>query len=339
MLSKKICNHKKCFLYIFFLLLISIFFVGFFVGKHLESNRFKNFISSFKSLREDGYNYKLINPLLGTISAPATDVGIFSTKAEEISSYLEKEKEEGNLSDYSFYFRDLSSPLWFGLNENKSFVPASLFKLPIAIAAYKQGENDESFLNKTFIYTQEISDINKNNQTNEESSLIIGKEYSTEDLIEIMLEMSDNGAKNLLIEHLDKKYIEDLFSVLMLIDPLGEKSYEISSRKYSLFLRLLYNSSYINMKHSENILSLLSKSTFKDGVVAGVPANIVVAHKFGVHDEDGGYKALHDCGIVYHKERPYVICFMTQGKNAEVLFKIISHVSKIIYESQDIGDL
>jgi beta-lactamase class A len=172
--------------------------------------------------------------------------------------------------------------------------------------------------------------------------LEIGKAYSVEDLVSIMLMNSDNGAKNLLLTLTDRNYIKQLFSIVSLVNPETTKALTISSREYALFFRVLYGSSYLNEEHSERILSLLSQSTFKDGLVAGLPEGTPVAHKFGTYefDEtiDGKVRSaqqLHDCGVVYHKENPYIFCLMTKGKDTNTLFKVISHVSKLVYDYQD----
>lgn len=310
------------------------FVIGYGIGIYKEKAVINGFIKSFRNIRQSSDRYPMIDPLLGVTSAPATDVGVYVDLQNDVVEYLNEKKASGELYDYSIYFKDLDSPLWFGVNEETSFVPASLFKIPIALTIYKQGENNPSFLEKRVVYTNEVAKINENENT-EVSSLIVGNSYTIEELVTIMLELSDNGAKNLLISNLDVRYIKDLFRVMLLVDPLSQQGYEISSRKYALFLRLLYNSSYLNEEHSNYILTLLSKSTFKDGLVAGLPAGIDVAHKFGTYTEiNGRYSVLHDCGIVYVADDPYVVCIMTKGKNIPSLLKVISHVSKMIYEGE-----
>ncbi len=318
---------------------------GYFLGTYIQKYKYAGFIKSFRNLRDTSDNYKFINPLVSGVSAPATDVGVFEDVQKEISSYLRKEKSKGNLYDYSFYFRDMNTGLWFGDHESTSFFPASLFKLPIAIAVYKQGEKDPSFLKKQVIYTKEISDLNKVTQLNAESSLVVGRAYSVEELVYKMLTLSDNGAKDTLLSSLDTTYLNNLFHLAILAEPMATQVYEISSRKYSLFLRMLYGSSYLNEEHSELLLNLLSQSTFKDGLVAGIPEHITIAHKFGVYQFSEIVKGkefpsvqLHDCGIIYHIAKPYIICFMTKGKDEAVLFRIISHISKMVYDYQDNND-
>jgi hypothetical protein len=75
---------------------------------------------------------------------------------------------------------------------------------------------------------------------------------------------------------------------------------------------------------------------YKDGLIAGVPSNITISHKFGereLTDEKGNVvNQLHDCGIVYYPEHPYLLCIMTRGKNIDNLSRSISAISKIVYQ-------
>ena len=329
---------------------IAIFFflAGFFAGDWFKQQQIISFVSSFETIRENGDNYSYINPLIGTVSAPATNVGIYSDLQKTLKSYIGKEENNKDLYNISFYFRDLASPMWFGVNEDVSFFPASLFKLPVAIAAYKQEEKEPGFLNKKLVYTKDIDDYNKSLSANADSILKIGASYSVEDLILTMIEKSDNGAKDLLLTELKKVYLVDLFRIVTGKDPFASDKYEVSSRTYAHFLRILYGASYINEEHSEYLLSLLAKTDFRDGIVAGVPKTVRVANKYGVYQEEDGIDGktrhsvvLHDCGIIYHVGHPYIICIMTKGKDAETLFHVLSTISRIVYSYQtnhDIGD-
>ena len=330
---------------IFLLLVVAV--CSYQLGIVTEKAKYSRFLSSFKNIREDSDKYSFISPLIGGVSSASTDVGIYSDVKEQIQQYVNEEKRKGDLLDASFYFRDLSTNFWFGDNEDSKFFPASLFKLPIAIAIYKASEDDHAhtLLDKQVVYTQELDNLNTANQTNAESSLIVGRAYSVRDLVYIMLTASDNGAKNLLLSVLDTKYLDQLFRVVAISDISSTKIYEVSTREYAHFLRILYSSSYLNEYHSEIILEILAKSTFRQGLVAGVPVSVPVAHKFGVYEfmekNDSISREtiqLHDCGVIYHPSKPFIFCMMTKGLNENSLFEIISNVSKIIYNYQDTKD-
>ncbi len=333
---------SKTWVIMVFVLFVLFFSGGYFFGIYAQKARYTEFLESFRTLRENADKYSFINPLIGGIAAPATDVGIFSDIKKDVVDYLMKEEKKGNLYDFSFYFRDMTTGLWFGENEMKAFFPASLLKLPIAIAVYKQGEDNLSFLSTRLVYTEEIANLNKVVQTNSESTLVVGASYTIDELVQIMLTVSDNGAKDLLLSALDIKYLNQLFSLVALIDPGSTKTYTVSSRQYALFLRVLYGSSYLNEEHSEYLLKLLLKSDFKDGLVAGVPGSVPVSHKYGAYQMEEhingvltSVQQLHDCGIIYHSQRPYIFCFMTKGKDAQTLFAIISKVSRMLYNYQE----
>lgn len=317
-------------------------FLGYFYGISVQKNKYATFIKSFRNIRENTDKYDFINPLIGGSSAPATDVGMYSDLKESIIASLSEDEHKGSLYSYSLYFRDLGTGFWFGINESDNFSPASLFKLPISIATYKQGEDNPSFLKKEVVYTKEISLLNSSIKSNSDSSLAIGRSYSVEDLVEIMITQSDNGAKNLLLTVIDKSYLNKLFALVALGDPQTSSVYQISAIKYALFLRVLYGASYLNNDNSERILGYLSKSTFSDGLVAGLPKAVPVAHKFGVYEFDDTVNGtithvqqLHDCGVIYHAKKPYILCIMTKGKDLLSLYTVIAKASKLIYEDQE----
>ena len=338
-----ITTVKKNTKYIFIFIILITSVASFFLGSTVEKNKYDKYLDTFSNLRENSDKYRYINPLIGGVSAPATDVGIYSDIKKDVINYLKKEELNGSLYSYSFYFRDMNTGFWFSDNESVNFSPASLFKLPIAIAIYKQIEDNPSFENTAIVYTEEISDFNSVKQLNAESALVIGRAYSVNELVKKTLVHSDNGAKNLLLSVLEKKYLDELLSLLSFTEVDINKTYEISSRKYANFLRILYGSTYINESHSEFILKLLAGSDFKKGLVAGIPMDVDVAHKFGTYEIEDKVNnksvttvQLHDCGIVYHKSKPYTFCLMTKGKDEASLFRVISNVSKMVYDYQEL---
>lgn len=48
-----------------------------------------------------------------------------------------------------------------------------------------------------------------------------------------------------------------------------------------------------------------------------------------------GVVELHDCGIIYYPNNPYVLCVMTRGDSMEELKKIISTISLMTYKEVD----
>ena len=69
--------------------------------------------------------------------------------------------------------------------------------------------------------------------------------------------------------------------------------------------------------------------------MAELPNDIVVAHKFGERDLEDNTKQLHDCGVVYYPQNPYLICIMTHGQSYKSLERIIQHISGKVYKEVD----
>ena len=153
-----------------------------------------------------------------------------------------------------------------------------------------------------------------------------------------MIKSSDNNATLLLYQFLGFDKTAETYKDLGLNPPQVDTDYQVSARQYATFFRILYNATYLSQSQSEKALSLLAEVDFKDGLVAGVPAGVVVAHKFGERHYDGdvAVEQLHDCGIIYKQKHPYILCVMTRGRSVTELASVISQVSRTVYET--IGD-
>lgn len=309
---------------------ILIFFLSFVVGGlivYIVINNGKELGQTFSQNRYlDKYQY--ISPLLECDSYESKELGWFDN---EIGKKADELMSNGNTTHISYYFRDLNNGIWFGIKEKELFSPASLFKTPVMISYLKQSEETKELLSKKVVFTQE--DVNYEKQNIKPSTeMEVGKSYTIDELIQRMIIYSDNSALRMLLREGDQFAYRVFYDLDVGIDS-NEEGLEnfMSVYEYSRFFRILYNGSYLNFENSNKALEILTKVEFKDGLVAGVPGDIAVAHKFGER-EFGEEKQLHDCGIVYHPKKPYLICIMTRGKDATKLPGIISELSKITYE-------
>ena len=83
---------------------------------------------------------------------------------------------------------------------------------------------------------------------------------------------------------------------------------------------------------SEKALDLTTDAQEDNLISAGIPYEIQVAHKFGVIEDK---KQLHDCGIVYYPDNPYMLCIMTKDMEISDSRNLIQNISKDVYESID----
>lgn len=286
-------------------------------------------------MREGGYRF--INPLLecerSADSLQSDELRPFRTKVE---SYLRDRMRYPGVESASVYFRELNDGIWFSIGETERFTPASLRKVPLMIAAFKQAERDPAFLSRK-VRCQLGKDHNAQ-QTFKPSVLMTpGREYPVEDLIRRMIVYSDNNAFMLLSGIIEARELRRTYEGLNMRSPdaIGKDDF-LSVQTYASFFRILFNASYLGKELSDRALALLARTEFPSGIVGGVPKDMPVAHKFGEHRDDAAGKVqLHDCGIVYFPQHPYLLCVMTRGTSFEFLDDAIGSLSKIIFTEID----
>ncbi len=304
------------------------FFLGIFVSPLIEKTKILPKVNENFSIEKREAGFTFINPLLEC--EQTNNQGYTSLKS--MSEAVEKVVEANSEETISVYYRDLSNGPWYGYNEEATFAPQSLLKVPTAIAYMKYFENEPSTLLKKIVYSEELESNLK-----PEDDLVVGESYTAKQLIERALTLSDNIAYRLLATDVPEKYLVKTHRDLGI--PLAYKETPqdfVSVKQYASLFRVLYNSSYLYRQNSEYLLFTLSQADFKDGLVAGLPEGVVIAHKFGILSKVGiEEKQLHDCGVIYYPEKPYILCVMSKGTDMVELRETIKEISEAVYRSVD----
>lgn len=314
--------------------LVLFFCLGFMTKCYFFVKKDELFASEKRAIKTNGVEFKYINPLLECDIAQFTINKNMTKVRVEIEENINKEINNKNISFASVYYRDLNNGPWFGINERADFAPASLLKVPLMMAYFYEAEKNPSILTREIKIQEDYPYLEQN--IIPESKLEKDKSYTINDLINRMIMYSDNYAYTLLLENIEISRINKVFDDMGINSEelIGSKNNNILSVKnYAAFFRVLFNSSYLSRNYSERALSILIKTKFEDGLIRGVPKNIEIAHKFGERKfADTGEIQLHDCGIVYLPEKPYLLCVMTKGNDINELSRFILDTSKKIYE-------
>ncbi len=312
--------------------------VGYFIGSIYERGILVQNLNMIKPIREHNPEYKFISPLLAYVIPSAEQSDNLISLKNNISNFINAKKVKGDLTDASLFFYDLNRGRWIGVNEQQKYSPASMLKVVIMVSYFKKAETNPNILNESLAYTNTVDDLIKKDSFNALSGLKINKSYSILQLIEKMIIDSDNGAEILLLQNIDKSSLDSIYSVLNIDNPDDAiESFVISPRTYSLFFRIIYSATYLNREMSERALDILSKTNFNEGITAGLPTNIITAHKFGEYVTVTGNELrsveLHDCGIVYYPTNPYFVCIMTKGGDINKLKAAIKNISNLVYQN------
>ena len=317
---------------------VLILVAGIAIGYTMRGAMLKENNKTVFVMRLEG-EYKHINPLLACDVADSiiTDPVLLSFQ-KKIDVYLKNSTDKNLATSVSVYFRELNDGLHFGIADTESFAPASLRKVPLMIALLKQNERMRggNLLGRKVKFDLS-NDYNTAQNIKPSQRMVPGRMYAVGDLLYRMIVYSDNNAFTLLTSIVDPAELNSVYSKLRMLNPQSIQEDEfLSVQTYASFYRVLYNATYLSKEASDWALNILSLSEFKAGLVAGAPPDIVVSHKFGEHsDDDAGTVQLHDCGIVYYPQHPYLLCIMSKGQNFESLAEVISGISRITYTGVD----
>lgn len=271
----------------------------------------------------------LIHPLLDTEDFEFKEVKPFRHRLEQLRARLIKEKK---ITSMAVYFRDLDNGLAFGLDQQTPFQPASLLKLPVMMSFLKKHENDPSLLaRRVALNPGKPGELVPTFPPS--TTLVAGQEYTIDELLKAMIARSDNDALNTLLGALSEPdYLRVYEDLGLRIPNVRDIEDPVTVREYATFFRILYNASYLTKDLSQKALEYLAQSEFDKGLKAGVPSALTVAHKFGESGRSSNpVRQLHDCGIVYHPEKPYVLCVMTRGTDMMAMLGAIRETSALVY--------
>jgi len=291
--------------------------------------------TSLNLLRLDGLNY--ISPLLacdGPTDSPPPELLSLQKKLDQL---IIQNQQQPKIDTASIYLRQFKSGHSLTLYPEIEYNPASLIKIPMLMVAYQQAQTNPDFLNQTATY--DLPDHNLGQEIPPEESLQPGQEYTLNQALEYLIKYSDNNAYHFLTTYLKLEDYAATFHHLKIPLPVDNDITDyLKVEDFSYFLRVLYNASYLNNRYSQSALQLMTQSTYKQGLVAGVPNTLDVAHKYGLKSftENGVVvkRQLHDCGIFYLPQNPYLLCIMTSSHDQiPAIESVIQSLSREVYQS------
>jgi beta-lactamase class A len=205
----------------------------------------------------------------------------------------------------SVYIEFLNTGANINVNQEFRFWPASLAKVPVALATMKAIESGTWTLG----HTLELTESDRQNVSSRLHGLPPGTRLTIDTLLKELLSRSDNTAYRLLLRSLPEEELEVLRDAIGL-EELFDIDGRITAKEYSRIFRTLYTSSFLEERHSQYLLEQLDRSDFTLFLRAQIPAEVAFPHKWGSFPLDHTFG---DAGIVYVPNRPYLITVLTQG--------------------------
>ncbi len=238
------------------------------------------------------------------------------------------------ITDASVYVQDLTTGRSYGYQENKRYEPRSMFKVTDLMAYLRESISDPSIMEEMRTYNPFFG-----RGVHYEPKRLEFGQYSVSVLLAQLITQSDDAALQALNRGDESAKILSALGFPPFVDG---KAYFISPKNAAKMFSSLYYNTLLPDDLSTQALDLLSRTTFTQGIVSGVPSGVRVAHKFGenaILGDKGGVKGhgLNDCGIVF-AHRPYVICVMTLGPEFSGLETAIQNISRAVYDDISVSN-
>ena len=315
-------------------LLAGAFALGVFFGTGLWLFGGRDAERSQRSLED----FAFIRPSITESTAEARKIRELKPFRYKVDALIQSKLEDEEASSVSIYFRDLDNGNWFGIREDEKFSPEIQLKIPILIAYFKWAETNPLVLRKKIFY-RGVGGPFEPRYLRSPKPLEPGRDYTVNELLLRMTAYGDNSAYALLLANLPPAYLHKVAKDLYVNYDPDRKEDSLTLNAYASFFRVLFNASYLNEEMSEKALRYLARSVFRDGMAAGVPPGVNVASKAGerVIETPGTDEVLqlHEFGIIYHPERPFLLGITVRGSDFEDLARVIRDITGLVYEEVD----
>jgi beta-lactamase class A len=262
------------------------------------------------------------------------------------SDVLARIKKSG--ADVAVAFRAVDGKMeWFS-RADEVFHAASTMKIPVMIELFHQVREGKVKLDDALPVKNEFHSLADNSiftldpTDDSEADLYkaVGQTRTLGQLCELMITVSSNLATNLLVEKLGVENIRatvyalhaDGMNVLRGVE--DNKAYEkgmnntTTARGLLVLLEAIANGQAVDADASRQMVEILARQKFNEGIPAGLPPGTRVAHKTGELT-----KIHHDAAIVY-ATRPFVLVILVRGlAESKDSAALIADITQSMYQA------
>ena len=250
------------------------------------------------------------------------------------------------------YYRDLTTGDSLTVGSAARFHAASTMKIPVMIQLFRDRDagllslDDSITITNTFRSIVDSTPYLLDVTDDSDSSLYkrLGQRASIRELIELMETVSSNLATNLLIARVDAKranataHALGADSILVLRGVEDGKAYRAglnnttTARDLGMLLAAIANGKAAPAASCREMLAILARQQFNEGIPAGLPPGTRVYHKTGWI----GQVVYHDAALVEPvKGGRYVLVVLTGGiQKDEDSYALVRDLSRLVFDAR-----
>ncbi len=291
-----------------------------------------------------GLRFALLG-LLPLASAEAQSLGLLR---DELAGRIAR----APATTVGLYYHNLTRPDSILIGANLRLHAASTMKVPVMIQIFRDADagllrlDDSLPVHATFPSLLDGSpfDVDRADDSDSTLYLRLGGKASVRELLELMITRSSNLATNLLIERVGAERAQGTarslgaWSIQVLRGVEDGKAYRAglnnttTARDLGVLLAAIAQGRAASPASCTEMLAILGRQEFNEGIPAGLPPGTRVAHKTGWIGE----VVYHDAAIV-HPPRggSYVLVVLTGGiKEDSVAHSLVADLSRMVYEER-----
>ena len=251
-------------------------------------------------------------------------------------------------ADVGVVFTRLDGSMTWSLQGDKAFHAASTMKIPVMIELFRQAKQGKFKLDDPLTIRNEFHSIVDGSpfalKPKDDSELelykAVGQTRTLRQLCELMITVSSNLATNLLIEKLGVDNIRatvralhaDGMNVLRGVE--DQKAFDkhlnntTTAQGLATLLLAFADGKAVDAESSRQMVEILQRQSFNEGIPAGLPAGTRVAHKTGEIT-----KIHHDAAIVF-APKPFVLVVLVGGlEDKKQSAALIADIAKLAYRA------
>ncbi|HEY2456909.1 MAG TPA: serine hydrolase, partial [Candidatus Acidoferrum sp.] len=276
------------------------------------------------------------------ISSYSQDAKLAGAQAQ-----IEKRIAESH-ADVGIAFRMLDGKSEYFFHADEPFHAASTMKVPVMIELFHQVQEGKLHLDDTITIHNEFHSIVDGSPfkldpaVDSEAELYKadGQLRTVAQLCDLMITVSSNLATNLIIEKLGVENIRNSVQRLhadgmhVLRGVEDQKAYDkglnntTTARGLQILMTAIAENKAVDASASQQMVEMLERQKFNEGIPAGLPPGTRVAHKTGEIT-----KIHHDAAIVY-APRPFVLVILVRGiEDIKQSSALMADITRTLYEA------
>jgi beta-lactamase class A len=258
--------------------------------------------------------------------SPTFASGQSLTIDQKLSANIE-ERIRKSRADVAIAFRTLDGHIAYSFHDDESFHAASTMKIPVMIELFHQDRQAKLKLDDPLAIKNEfhslvdgsVYTLDPADDSETDLYKAAGQTRTLRQLCELMITASSNLATNLLIEKLGIDNIRATVHTLraegmnVLRGVEDNKAFAkglnntTTARGLQQLLEAIAHGEAVDQESSHQMIEILERQKFNEGIPAGLPPGTRVAHKTGEIT-----KIHHDAAIVF-APKPFVLVILVRG--------------------------